>query len=73
MVKPLVNTLAVRMMRTSQTMQVHLTRIQSGFMPERNIHEAETLLQEMQSAIQAMRSAISNPDTPKPSNYVPLK
>ena len=73
MVKPLVGSLAMRMMRTSQVMQVHLTRIQSGFMPERNLQEAEQLLQEMQSAIQEIRSAISKPDTKPPPNYVPLK
>ena len=73
MVKPLIGSLAMRMMRTSQVMQVHLTRIQSGFMPERNINEAEQLLQEMQTAIQEMRGAISKSDTKQPSNYVPLK
>jgi hypothetical protein len=73
MVKPFVSTLAMRMMRSSQVMQVHLTRIQSGFMPERNLNEAEQLLQEMQAAVQAMRNAISTPDTKPPPNYVPLK
>jgi hypothetical protein len=73
MVKPFVSTLAMRMMRSSQVMQVHLTRIQSGFMPERNLNEAEQLLQEMQAAVQAMRNAISNPDTKQASNCVPLK
>ena len=73
MVKPFVSTLAMRMMRTSQVMQVHLTRIQSGFMPERNLQEAEQLLQEMQTAIQEIRGAISKPDTKSPPNYVPLK
>jgi hypothetical protein len=73
MVKPFVSTLAMRMMRSSQVMQVHLTRIQSGFMPERNLNEAEQLLQEMQAAVQAMRNAISTPDTKQPSNCVPLK
>ena len=73
MVKPFVSTLAMRMMRSSQVIQVHLTRIQSGFMPERNLNEAEQLLQEMQAAVQAMRGAISNPDTKQASNCVPLK
>ena len=73
MVKPLVSKLAANVMRSSQSIQVHLTRIQSGFMPEKNLHEAETLLQEMQSAIQVMRGAISNPDPKQPSNCVPLK
>ena len=73
MVKPFVSTLAMRMMRTSQVMQVHLTRIQSGFMPERNLQEAEQLLQEMQSAIREIRDVISKPDTKPPPNYVPLK
>jgi hypothetical protein len=73
MVKPFVSTLAMRMMRSSQVMQVHLTRIQSGFMPERNINEAEQLLQEMQTAIQEIRTAISSTDTKQASNCVPLK
>ncbi len=73
MVKPFVSTLAMRMMRSSQVMQVHLTRIQSGFMPERNLQEAEQLLQEMQAAVQAMRNAISDTDNKPPPNYVPLK
>ncbi len=73
MVKPFVSTLAMRMMRSSQVIQVHLTRIQSGFMPERNLNEAEQLLQEMQSAIGQMRSMLANPDTKQPSNCVPLK
>jgi membrane-bound lytic murein transglycosylase B len=73
MVKPFVSTLAMRMMRSSQVMQVHLTRIQSGFMPERNIQEAEQLLQEMQAAIQEIRTAISSTDTKQASNCVPLK
>jgi hypothetical protein len=73
MVKPLIGSLAMRMMRTSQVMQVHLTRIQSGFMPERNINEAEQLLQEMQAAIGQMRSMLANRDPKPPSNCVPLK
>jgi predicted RNA-binding protein with EMAP domain len=73
MVKPFVGTLATRMMRTSQVMQVHLTRIQYGFMPEKNIQEAEQLLEEMQTAIREIRDAISKPDPKPPSNYVPLK
>ena len=73
MVKPFVSTLAMRMMRSSQVMQVHLTRIQSGFMPERNLNEAEQLLQEMQSAIGQMRSVLADRDPKPPSNCVPLK
>lgn len=73
MVKPFVSTLAARMMRSSQTIQVHLTRIQSGFMPEKNIHEAQQILEDMQSAIEEIRSAMSKPDPRPPPNYVPLK
>jgi hypothetical protein len=42
-------------------------------MPERNLQEAEQLLQEMQAAVQAMRNAISDTDNKPPPNYVPLK
>lgn len=42
-------------------------------MPERNLNEAEQLLQEMQTAIREIRDVISKPDPRPPPNYVPLK
>ena len=42
-------------------------------MPDKNIHEAQQILQDMQTAIDEIRTAMSKPDPKPPSNYVPLK
>ena len=42
-------------------------------MPEKNIHEAQQILEDMQSAIEEIRNAMSKPDPRPPPNYVPLK
>jgi hypothetical protein len=71
MVKPFV-TLASRVLRAHQELTPCITRIQYGFMAERNIEIVEKSLQEMQEMIRDMRQSLKAP-TKTDSNYIPLK
>jgi hypothetical protein len=74
MVKPL-HTLALRAMTVNQQMAAHLTRIQSGFIPGKQIEEAQKAVQSLQEMLRDMQKALDAPDQVFSSakNYVPLK
>lgn len=70
MVKPLYS-LALRALQTNREVMSHLTRIQHGFMPERNIQELEHVIQDLQQTLNEMRKSLQNPSGSPP--IVPLK
>ena len=73
MVKPLY-TLALRALTVNQQMTAHLTRIQSGFLPGKQIEEAHLAIRSLQEMLCDMQKALEAPKDPYPAkNYVPLK
>jgi hypothetical protein len=74
MVKPVhFHTLALRAVQTNRSVLAHLTRIQSGFLPEVNIQQAEESLAQLQSMLHEMKSALHSPPPKEHSSFVPLK
>lgn len=71
MVKPLY-TLALRALTVNQQMTAHLTRIQSGFLPGKQIQETQHAIQTLQEMLCEMQKALEAPHRPA-KNYVPLK
>lgn len=74
MVKPLY-TLALRALTVNQQMSVHLLRIQSGFLPGKQIEEAHTTIRSLQEMLCDMQKALDAPpsDFTSAKNYIPLK
>ena len=67
-------TLALRAMQANQQMAAHLTRVQSGFLPAKNIEQAQEMLNTMQEMLRDMQTALhAPPPSPTDRNYVPLK
>jgi hypothetical protein len=70
-----IHTLALRAMQANQQMSAHLIRVQSGFLPAKNIEQAEDMLKSMQEMLRDMRTALnaspSSHDRTQP--YIPLK
>jgi hypothetical protein len=55
-------------------MTAHLTRIQSGFLPGKQIEEAHLAIRSLQEMLCDMQKALEAPKDPYPAkNYVPLK
>lgn len=73
MVKHL-STLALRALRVNQEVSAHLTRIHSGFLPDRNITQAQQVLNELQTMLQDMEKALKAPlSQTSSSSALPLK
>lgn len=73
MVKPL-STLALRALSVNQQMAAQLTRIQSGFLPAKQIEEAHLTIRSLQEMLCEMQKALqASPGPPSAKNYVPLK
>ena len=70
-----IHTLALRAMQANKQVSAHLTRVQSGFLPAKNIEQAEEMLQSMQEMLRDMRAALQAPHSTHDRNqpYVPLK
>ena len=66
-------TLALRALRTNQEVSTHLTRIQHGFLPDKNIIQAQEVIQELQHMLSEMQEAIRNPEKQNSNHIVPLK
>lgn len=74
MVKPVhFHTLALRAVQTNRSVLAHLTRIQSGFLPDVNIKQAEESLAQLQSMLHEMKSVLHSPPPTKTDDFVPLK
>ena len=71
MVKQQLYTLALRALQTNREVSSHLTRIQHGFLPDKNIHEAQQVIQHMQKMLCEMQDALKAP--PSDTNCIPLK
>lgn len=74
MVKPL-HTLALRAITVNQQMAAQLIRIQSGFIPGKQIEEAQKAVNSLQEMLCDMQKALDAPSQVFSSskNYVPLK
>lgn len=74
MVKPLY-TLALRALTVNQQVAAQLIRIQSGFIPGKQIEEAQLSIRSLQEMLCDMQKALDAPNEAfKPAkNYVPLK
>lgn len=70
MVKPLY-TLALRALSTNKEVFAHLTRIQHGFMPDKQIEQAQLVVAQLQDMLREMQEAAKAP--PQSSSHVPLK
>jgi hypothetical protein len=70
MVKPL-STLALRAMSTHKEVLAHLTRIQYGFMPDKQIEQAQAVVSQLQDMLREMQEVSKNP--PSQSQHIPLK
>lgn len=70
MVKPL-STLALRAMSTHKEVLAHLTRIQHGFMPDKQIEQAQLVVSQLQDMLREMQEVSKNP--PPHSQSLPLK
>lgn len=75
MVKPQLYTLALRALRVNQEVATHITRIQHGFLPGRNIEQAQQTIHTMQEMLREMQEALQAPKTysSPPPGYIPLK
>jgi hypothetical protein len=74
MVKPLYS-LALRALTVNQQVTAQLIRIQSGFIPGKQIQEAHLSIQTLQEMLCEMQKALDAPNEAfKPAkNFVPLK
>jgi len=74
MVKPLYS-LALRALTVNQQVTAQLIRIQSGFIPGKQIQEAQLSIQTLQEMLCDMQKALDAPDQAfRPAkNFVPLK
>ncbi len=70
MVKPLY-TLTLRALSTHKEVLAHLTRIQHGFMPDKQIEQAQHVVAQLQDMLREMQEAVKNP--PQSSSHIPLK
>ena len=75
MVKRHVYTLALRALQVNQQITTHLTRIQHGFLPGKNIEQAQETIQSMQEMLREMQEALQAQDKTysPPPGYIPLK
>ncbi len=74
MVKPVhFHTLALRAVQTNRSVLAHLTRIQSGFLPDVHIKQAEESLAHLQSMLHEMKTALHSPPPTQDDTVVPLK
>ena len=74
MVKPAhFHTLALRAVQTNRSVLAHLTRIQSGFLPETNITQAQESLAQLQTMLHEMKTALHSPPPKHDNDFVPLK
>lgn len=64
--------LASRILRVNQELTPCITRINYGFMAEKNIEQVEKKLQEMQEMVRDMRESLKAPHKTD-SSYIPLK
>jgi hypothetical protein len=64
--------LALKAVEMNRTVLPNLIRIQSGFMPEKNIEQAETLVTQLQEMLREMRTTLKAPYQ-QSDDYVPLK
>jgi len=73
MAKPFAS-LALKAVEMNKTVLPNLIRIQSGFMAEKNIDQAETLVNQLQEMLREMRMTLKAPISYQQSDdYVPLK
>lgn len=72
MVKHL-TTLASRAIEVNRRTVVHLTRLQSGFLPERNLAQTQEILDTLQDLLRQMNTCLSHPPPHSPPPAVPLK
>ena len=71
--KPLY-TLALRALTVNQQMAAQLTRIQSGFLPAKQLEDAQLTIRSLQEMLCEMQKALhASPGPPSAKNYVPLK
>lgn len=67
-------TLANRLLVEHGTFVSAIKRVQSGFLPERNIKEAQEQLVIFQQMLAEMERALASPSPPKqPSTFIPMK
>ena len=66
-----VSTLACLALRTQQSLQAQLTRIQHGFVPKSQIAAAQRSVQELLAMLEEMEKAVV-PSSPT-QTYIPLK
>ena len=69
MVKPLY-TLTLRALSTHKEVLAHLTRIQHGFMPDKQIEQAQLVVAQLQDMLREMQEAVKSPPQ---STHIPLK
>lgn len=66
-----IHTLALRALRVNQEVTAHLTRVQHGFLPDKNIVQAQEIVTQLQEMLNNMQTALKAPHGPPPS--IPLK
>lgn len=66
-------TLALRALRTNQEVTTHLTRIQHGFLPDKNIEQAREVIQDLQQMLLEMQQVLREPGKSDHNHIVPLK
>lgn len=66
-------TLALRALRTNQEVTTHLTRIQHGFLPDKNIEQAREVIQDLQQMLSEMQQVLREPGKADHNHIVPLK
>lgn len=69
MVKPLY-TLTLRALSTHKEVLAHLTRIHHGFMPDKQIEQAQLVVAQLQEMLREMQEAAKSPPQ---STHIPLK
>lgn len=66
-----IHTLALRALRVNQEVTAHLTRVQHGFLPDKNIVQAQEIVTQLQEMLNNMQTALKAPHGPPTS--IPLK
>jgi hypothetical protein len=72
MVKPMM-LLASRAVEVNRSVVVHLTRLQYGFLPERNLAQTQEILNTLQDLVRQMEYCLAHPPPPSRPPAVPLK
>lgn len=70
---PQVHILVAKALQSTQQLTPHLIRVQSGFLPDANLRNAQALADTLQDVLRELQSTLRNPPLDHNPPIVPLK